>query len=123
MNDTIKVSVKTQYIAEQSDLEKQQYVYAYTINIENRGAQDTQLISRHWQIIDANSFEQEVKGMGVVGQQPIIKPGQIYTYTSGVIMQTSSGTMQGNYTMRTDDGAEFTAEIPTFSLVQPQALH
>lgn len=119
----IHVDVKTTYLKEQSDASKHQYVYAYTIRIENKGNETAKLISRHWIITDANSRVQEVKGEGVVGEQPALAPGEVYTYTSGVVLETSSGTMEGSYTMRKDNGEEFQAEIPTFALVQPHALH
>lgn len=122
-NPTIKVAVKTQYIEEQSKPDQQQYVYAYTIRISNDGDCAAKLISRHWYITDAKDQTQEVQGMGVVGEQPMIEPNESYTYTSGVVMETATGTMHGTYTLEKNDGEEFTTKIPTFALVQPQALH
>ena len=119
---TIAVSVKTTYVAAQST-PPQRYVYSYTITIANAGALGAQLISRHWRITDANNQLQEVKGMGVVGEQPLIAPGESYTYTSGVILETETGLMEGSYQMRSDDGELFNASIPTFALVPPHALH
>ncbi|HEX7764649.1 MAG TPA: Co2+/Mg2+ efflux protein ApaG, partial [Cellvibrio sp.] len=117
------VSVKTTYIAAQSEPLVHRYVYAYTITIANQGDVAAQLISRHWLITDANEKRQEVQGIGVVGEQPHIKPGESYTYTSGVILETETGIMEGSYQMRADDGSMFDATIPTFALVPPHAIH
>lgn len=119
----IKVSVKTQYIDDQSRPKDEQFVYAYTISIENEGDRPAQLMSRHWHITDAKDNQQEVQGLGVVGEQPLIEPGESYSYTSGVVLKTTTGTMSGTYFMRFKDGEEFEAEIPTFALVKPSALH
>lgn len=119
----IQVSVKTTYIAAQSEPLVHRYVYAYTITIANQGDVAAQLISRHWLITDANEKRQEVQGIGVVGEQPHIKPGESYTYTSGVILETETGIMEGSYQMRADDGSMFDATIPTFALVPPHAIH
>lgn len=119
----IHVSVKTTYISAQSVPVEHRYVYAYTITIANNSDEPAQLISRHWRITDANEKLQEVQGVGVVGEQPHIKPGESYTYTSGVILETETGIMEGIYHMRADDGAMFDAEIPTFALVPPYAIH
>lgn len=120
---SIRVSVKTTYVAAQSQPLEQRYVYAYTITIANQGDDTAQLISRHWRITDANNKLQEVQGMGVVGEQPVIEPGKSYTYTSGVILETETGIMEGMYHMRRDDGSMFDATIPTFALVPPHAIH
>ncbi len=120
---TIQVSVKTTYIAAQSDPLLHRYVYAYTITIANQGDAVTQLISRHWLITDANEKLQEVQGVGVVGEQPHINPGESYTYTSGVILETETGIMSGSYQMRAEDGSMFDATIPVFALVPPHAIH
>jgi len=117
------VSVKTFYIAAQSEPRAQRYVYAYTITIANQGDTAAQLISRHWLITDANDKLQEVQGEGVVGEQPHIKPGESYTYTSGVILETETGIMEGSYQMRSDNGHLFDAKIPAFALVPPHAIH
>lgn len=119
----IQVSVKTTYVAAQSQPLEQRYVYAYTITIANQGYETAQLISRHWRITDANDKLQEVQGVGVVGEQPVIEPGKSYTYTSGVILETETGLMEGTYHMRRNDGAMFDAAIPTFALVPPHAIH
>lgn len=119
----IQVQVKTTYIAAQSVPLEHRYVYAYTITIANHSDAPAQLISRHWRITDANEKLQEVQGIGVVGEQPYLKPGESYTYTSGVILETETGIMEGTYHMRGDDGAMFDATIPTFALVPPHAMH
>lgn len=119
----ISVNVKTQYIETQSAPAEHRYVYAYTITIANQGDEPAQLISRHWRITDANEKLQEVQGMGVVGEQPHLQPGESYTYTSGVILETETGIMEGTYHMRTDEGTMFDAPIPTFALVPPYAVH
>jgi len=122
MSNKINVSVKTTYMSDQA-LPAQRYVYAYTITIANEGDTPAQLISRHWKIRDARDNLQEVQGIGVVGEQPHIQPGNSYTYTSGVILETETGMMEGTYQMRTDTGEIFDAEIPTFALVPPHAIH
>lgn len=119
----IQVLVRTQYIEAQSIPLEHRYVYSYTITIANKSNAPAQLISRHWRIIDANEKLQEVRGMGVVGEQPHLNPGESYTYTSGVILETETGIMEGIYHMRGDDGAMFDATIPTFALVPPHAVH
>ncbi len=120
---SINVRVQTTYIAAQSVPQQQRFVYAYTITISNRGEMPAQLISRHWRISDANNNLQEVKGMGVVGEQPHIAPGESYTYTSGVVLETETGIMEGTYHMRAYDGQLFDAPIPAFALVPPHAIH
>lgn len=119
----IHVSVKTTYIAGQSEPLVHRFVYAYTITIANQSDVPAQLISRHWLITDANEKLQEVQGDGVVGEQPHIKPGESYTYTSGVILETETGIMEGSYQMRTEEGLLFDATIPAFALVPPHAIH
>jgi ApaG protein len=119
----IQVLVLTQYIEAQSVPMEQRYVYSYTITIANKSNMPAQLVSRHWRITDANERLQEVQGLGVVGEQPHLKPGESYTYTSGVILETETGIMEGTYQMRADDGAMFDAPIPTFALVPPHAVH
>lgn len=121
--NSIRVSVKTTYVVAQSQPREQRYVYAYTITIANQGNDTAQLISRHWRITDANNKLQEVQGMGVVGEQPVIEPGKSYTYTSGVILETETGIMEGTYHMRCNDGTMFDAPIPAFALVPPHAIH
>ena len=122
MTNKIEVRVKTTYIAEQT-LPLQRYVYAYTITIANQGDEPAQLISRHWLIRDANDNLQEVQGIGVVGEQPRIVPGDSYTYTSGVVLETETGIMEGTYQMRAENGIAFNADIPAFALVPPHAIH
>lgn len=119
----IDVSVITHYIAEQSDPDDHRYVYAYTVTIRNLSETPTQLLSRHWLITNGDETVQEVRGDGVVGEQPHLDPGEEYTYTSGVVLETEFGTMEGSYQMITDDGATFDAPVPTFALVPPHAIH
>lgn len=123
MNKEINISVKTRYLEKESQPAEQRFVYAYEIQIENKGEASAQLISRYWKITDNQDRIQEVQGLGVVGQQPTLKPGESYKYTSGVVLETETGLMQGRYTLRDDDGEEFEAEIPPFALVIPSALH
>lgn len=120
---TINVNVQTTYMAAQSVPQQQRFVYAYTITISNLGEIPAQLLSRHWRISDANDNLQEVKGMGVVGEQPLIAPGESYTYTSGVVLETETGIMEGSYQMRANNGELFDAAIPAFALVPPHAIH
>jgi len=119
----ISVSTKTQYLADQSDEEAGRYVFAYTITIRNTGSVAAQLISRHWIITDADSQVQEVRGLGVVGEQPLIKPGEAYEYTSGTAIATQVGTMRGAYQMVAEDGTRFDAAVPEFTLSVPRVLH
>jgi ApaG protein len=119
----IQVEVETQYIEEQSLPDQDHYVFAYTITIYNNGSVPAQLRTRHWIITDANNKVQEVKGEGVVGEQPHLKPGEQYRYTSGTMLETPVGTMRGSYQMLADDGVEFDAEIPVFTLSMPRTLH
>lgn len=123
MTTAIDVSVKTQYVAAQSRPGAGRYVYAYTITIANHSDRAAQLIGRHWIIQDGHDKRQEVKGVGVVGEQPHLPPGQSYTYTSGVVLETETGIMEGSYQMRTDEGAQFQVSIPAFALVPPHAIH
>ena len=119
----ISVSTRTQYLADQSDEEAGRYVFAYTITIRNTGSIAAQLISRHWIITDADSQVQEVRGLGVVGEQPLIKPGEAFEYTSGTAIPTQVGTMRGAYQMVAEDGTRFDAAIPEFTLSVPRVLH
>ena len=119
----LAVSVSVQYLKEQSLPEKSKYVFAYTINLLNRGSVDVKLISRHWLITDAEGKVQEVRGSGVVGEHPDLKPGEDFTYTSGAVIETPVGSMQGSYQMKAGDGIIFDAEIAAFSLAQPNILH
>ncbi len=119
----ISVNVDTAYLAEQSDPSADRYVFAYTVTIANTGTVAAQLISRHWVITDAENLTQEVKGLGVVGEQPLLQPGESFEYTSGTAMATPVGTMHGSYQMAAEDGNKFDAEIPTFTLAMPRVLH
>ena len=119
----VTVVPKAIYVEDQSDPSKNQYVFAYTITVTNTGNVPAQLVSRHWVITDANSKVLEVKGLGVVGQQPLLKPGESFEYTSGTNLETAVGTMRGTYQMVADDGKHFDAPIPLFTLSVPRVLH
>lgn len=119
----IRVSVSTQYVPEQSSPKAHRYVFAYTIRIHNRGRVPAQLLRRHWVITDANGKVQEVHGEGVVGEQPWLRPGEDFRYTSGAVLETALGTMQGRYDMLADDGTRFDAPIAPFTLSVPRTLH
>ncbi len=127
MNNTevnhINVDVETLYLESQSSPEQDHYVFAYTITISNQGTQPAQLLKRHWVITDSNQKTQEVRGDGVVGEQPLLKPGEQYVYTSGTMLETCVGTMRGSYQMLADDGSTFDAEIKEFILSKPRVLH
>lgn len=118
-----KVVVETAYIEEQSDPEQNRYVFSYTITIRNEGTVAAKLLTRHWIITNADGKVQEVQGEGVVGEQPHLKPGDGFRYTSGTVLETPVGSMQGTYHMIADDGVEFEAEIPAFTLAIPRTLH
>jgi ApaG protein len=115
----IEVTVTPQYLADRSSPESGEYFWAYTIEITNRGTKTVQLKTRHWRITDAFGRRQEVRGAGVVGKQPVLKPGESFEYTSGVPLPTPSGFMTGTYGMVEDNGASFDIAIPTFSLDSP----
>jgi len=119
----IAIEVETDYIAEQSLPDQNRYVFTYTITIRNEGDVPARLMTRHWIINDANGKTEEVKGDGVIGEQPHMKPGEGFRYTSGTVLETPVGDMGGSYQMLTDDGIEFDAEIPAFSLSVPNTLH
>lgn len=119
----ITVVPRAFYIEEQSDPQRNHYVFAYTISLTNTGNVAAQLVSRHWVITDADNQVHEVKGLGVVGQQPLLKPGEHYEYTSGSAIATMVGTMRGTYQMIAEDGTQFDAEIPEFTLSVPRVLH
>ena len=121
--NNIQVDVETRYIEEQSNPEQNFYVFAYTITIQNKGEQAAQLLTRHWVITDSNQKIQEVRGDGVVGEQPLLKPGEQFVYTSGTMLETSVGTMKGSYQMLADDGSHFDATIEEFVLSTPRVLH
>lgn len=117
------VTVRTQYLAEQSDPDRSNYVFAYTINIKNTGKVAAQIISRHWLIVDAGNHVEEVRGLGVVGHQPLLKPGEQFEYTSGAALRTPQGSMKGTYFCVAEDGEQFEAIIPEFVLSLPRTLH
>ncbi|MCG6952484.1 MAG: Co2+/Mg2+ efflux protein ApaG [Betaproteobacteria bacterium] len=119
----VEVSARTHYLADQSDEASGQYVFAYTITIRNTGTVTAQLISRHWVITDAQGLVQEVRGLGVVGDQPVLAPGEHHEYTSGTAIATPVGTMRGSYQMVAEDGTRFEAPIPEFTLSMPRVLH
>jgi ApaG protein len=117
------VTVQTRYLEEQSDPDRSRYVFAYAVTIKNTGSVAAQLVSRHWIITDANEQVQEVKGLGVVGHQPLLKPGEQFEYTSGTSLATPQGTMRGEYFCVAEDGERFGAPIPEFILSLPRTLH
>jgi ApaG protein len=119
----IDVATEVAYLADQSDPGKDQYVFAYTMTVTNAGNVSAKLVSRHWIITDADQHVQEVKGLGVVGQQPVLKPGESFEYTSGTSVTTQVATMRGCYQMVAEDGHAFDAEIPPFTLSVPRTLH
>ena len=115
----IRVAVKPAYLDDQSDPDDGQFLWSYTVTIENRGSETVQLMSRYWHITDGEGRVQEVRGPGVVGAQPVLAPGQVFQYTSGCPLPTSSGFMTGRYQMRSASGEAFEAEIPAFILESP----
>jgi ApaG protein len=119
----VKVATKCFYLVEQSVPEQSRYVFAYTITIRNEGALPAKLLTRHWIITDANGKIEEVRGEGVVGEQPYLRPGEGFQYTSGAVIETPVGSMRGSYQMQADDGINFDANIPTFTLSVPRTLH
>ncbi|MCF7221930.1 Co2+/Mg2+ efflux protein ApaG [Marilutibacter chinensis] len=119
----LDIEVATRYLDDQSEPEQDRYVFAYTIHIRNRGTVPARLLARHWIITDANGKVQEVEGEGVVGEQPWLRPGEGFEYTSGAMLETDLGTMQGHYRMLADDGTQFDAPIPAFTLTVPRTLH
>ena len=119
----IRIDVETSYLGEQSNPREQRYVFAYTITILNEGGQPATLLKRHWIITDANGGVKEVRGEGVVGEQPRLEPGQGFRYSSGAVLETPVGTMQGSYQMIDAQGQRFDAPIPLFRLAMPGILH
>lgn len=119
----IKVEAVAEFIPAQSDPDEDRYVFSYHITLTNTGAVAAQLISRHWIITDGTGKTQEVRGLGVIGEQPVLAPGQQFSYSSGSVIETSVGTMQGTYQMTAEDGHRFDAEIPAFVLAMPRVLH
>ena len=120
---SIKVDVVTAYMAEQSEPEERRYVFSYTITIRNEGTVPAKLMRRHWLITDADGHIQEVRGDGVVGEQPLLQPGQGFRYSSGAVLETPVGTMHGSYQMVADGGDEFDAPIAPFRLAKPGVLN
>src|ERR1700751_4994740 len=119
----IRIEVETAYLDEQSDPKERRYVFSYTITIRNEGSVSARLLKRHWVITDANGKVQEVRGDGVVGEQPHLKPGQGFRYSSGAVLETPVGAMHGSYQMVADDGERFDAPIAPFTLAIPGVLH
>jgi ApaG protein len=119
----IRVEVRTQYVEDQSNPVEGRFVFSYTITIRNEGTQPARLVTRHWLITDANGKVQEVAGEGVVGEQPHLQPGQGFRYSSGAILETPVGSMQGRYRMVADNGEQFDAPIAPFRLAMPGVLH
>jgi ApaG protein len=120
---SIKVTAQSFFISDQSAPEQDRYVFAYVITIRNDGSIPAKLLSRHWIIMDANGELEEVQGEGVVGEKPYLRPGEGFQYTSGAVLKTSVGSMRGSYQMVADDGVEFEAAIPAFTLAVPRTLH
>ena len=123
LDNNFSIDVETKYVEAESEPDDDRYVFAYTVTIINEGNKPAKLLSRHWVITDANGKVQEVKGKGVVGEQPHLRPGEGFQYTSGAMLETMMGTIEGTYQMVTDDGEEFDAEIPEFLLTTPRVLH
>ena len=119
----IRVSARSAFIPEQSDPDRKRYVFAYTITITNTGNVSAQLLSRHWIITDADNQVQEVRGAGVVGEQPLLRPQESFEYTSGAAIATPVGTMRGSYQMVSEEGVKFDVPIPEFTLAVPRILH
>ncbi len=119
----ISVDVATRFLDDQSAPEDGRFVFAYTIHIRNRGRVPARLLRRHWVITDANGKVQEVRGDGVIGEQPWLRPGDDFEYTSGAVLETALGTMRGSYEMLADDGTRFAAPIAAFTLAVPRTLH
>jgi len=119
----IEIGVKTRYVADESEPDSLRYVFAYTITITNNSEEPAKLLRRHWIITDANGKVQEVKGDGVIGKQPDLLPGEHFTYTSGAVLETPVGSMEGSYQMKANNGDLFDAPIDAFSLHKPQMLH
>lgn len=117
------IDVDTRFLDDQSAPEEGRYVFAYTIHIRNQGKVPARLLGRHWLITDGNGKEHEVVGEGVVGEQPWLRPGEGFEYTSGAVLETDIGTMRGSYDMLADDGTRFAAPIPAFTLSIPRTLH
>lgn len=123
LTEGVRVRVRSEYRPERSNPQRKQFFFAYTVRILNESTRTVQLISRHWIITDANGTQEEVRGPGVVGEQPVLRPGGSFEYTSGCPLPTEFGTMQGTYLMRAQDGTEFSAAIALFRLAFPLAIN
>ena len=121
--DLLDVSVTTRYIDDQSAPDRDSYVFTYSVTIKNKGQVGAQLIARHWIITDANNHVEDIRGLGVVGRQPLLKPGEEFEYTSGTSLATPQGSMQGEFLCVTEQGEQFSVEIPEFLLSLPRTLH
>ncbi|CAA0095155.1 Protein ApaG [Zhongshania aliphaticivorans] len=119
----VDIQVESQYLPDQSEPTQQRFAFAYTITIQNTGDEAVRLLNRHWIITDGDNQVQEVQGEGVIGKQPLIPPGESFSYTSGAVIDTAVGTMEGSYEMISASGRPFIAPIGIFSLAQPSALH
>ena len=123
MNDLIEINVETTYLSNESNPDQDKYYFLYTVLIKNKSKKNAKLLSRHWIIKDDNGKIQDVKGEGVIGEQPDIKPGEEFQYTSGTMIETSLGTMKGSYHMIDDEDNYFDADIPEFVLSTPRVIH
>ena len=121
--NTIRVEVSSEFVPDQSDMEHQRFVFAYHVTIKNDGEEPAQLVGRHWVITDGNERVQEVRGEGVIGEQPLISPGGHFEYTSGAVLETPVGSMHGSYEMVDASGELFYAQIPVFTLASPNAIN
>lgn len=121
--DTVEIKAISRFLPDQSDPSADRYVFAYHITISNHSEQTVKLLTRHWIITDAEENVQEVRGEGVIGQQPVLRPGESFEYTSGCSIATPVGTMKGSYFMQADDGRQFDAPIAEFTLAMPRTLH
>ena len=121
--DSIQIDVKVQHLPQQTQRDRHQFAFAYQITITNNGDRSAQLISRHWVITDASNHRQEVQGLGVIGEQPHIAPGESYQYTSGAVLDTQTGTMEGSYHMSCEGGLSLDVPIPIFLLAVPGSVH
>jgi ApaG protein len=119
----IRVTVSSVYVPAQSAPKSRRYVFAYTVKISNEGGETAQLKSRHWIITDGNGKVEQVRGPGVVGEQPVLRPGEHFEYTSGCVLETPRGSMEGTYQMIRQDGSEFDAAIAPFALLLPYSLN
>lgn len=122
-HNNVSVQASSEYLEDESNPENERFVFAYHVRITNKGDSPAQLLSRHWIITDGNDEKEEVKGDGVIGEQPWIEPGDSFEYSSGAILKTPIGFMQGAYHMKSEDGTEFDADIPAFTLAQPRLLN